>query len=77
MTLGLRRLFPADLRDQVAGILFVWLALSQLVAAVLYVVLLPRWHGTLRPDADVTRIATAVRLLAPPDSSQRTALANL
>jgi signal transduction histidine kinase len=77
MTLSLRRLLPADLRGQVAGILFVGLALSQLVAAVLYVVLLPRWQGMLRPDAAVTRIEMVVRLLESAEPTQRPALARL
>ena len=63
MTLSLRRLLPGDLRGQVAGILFVGLALSQLVAAVLYLVLLPRWEGLLRPETVATRIEMVVRLL--------------
>jgi signal transduction histidine kinase len=77
MTLSLRRLLPADLRGQVAGILFVGLALSQLVAAVLYVVFLPRWQGNLRPDAAVTRIEMVVRLLESAEPPQRLALARL
>lgn len=74
MTLSLRRLLPADLRGQAAGILFVGLALSQLVAAVLYVVLFPRWQGMLRPDAVATRIEMVVHLLESVDPSQRSAL---
>jgi two-component system, OmpR family, sensor kinase len=77
MTLSLRRLLPADLRGQVAGILFVGLALSQLVAAVLYAVLLPRWQGMLRPDAAVTRIEMVVRLLESVEPARRPALARL
>ncbi len=77
MTLRVRRLLPADLRGQVAGILFVGLALSQLVAAVLYVVLLPKWQGMLRPDAAVSRIEMVVRLLESVEPAQRPALARL
>lgn len=77
MSLELRRILPADLRGQVAGILFVGLALSQLVAAILYVVLLPRWQGMLRPDAAATRIEMVVRLLESVEPSQRPALINV
>ncbi len=77
MTLSLRRLLPGDLRGQVAGILFVGLALSQLVAAVLYVVLLPRWEGLLRPETVATRIEMIVRLLESVEPSQRPGLVHL
>ncbi len=75
MSLRLRRLLPADLRGQVAGILFLGLALSQLTAAVLYVVLLPTWQRELRPDVAVARIAMAARLLDTVDAGQRVVFA--
>jgi signal transduction histidine kinase len=77
MNLGLRRLLPADLRGQVAGILFLGLALSQLTAAVLYVVLLPKWQRELRPDVAVARIEMVVRLLESVDPAQRPGFAHL
>jgi signal transduction histidine kinase len=77
MNLGLRRLLPADLRGQVAGILFLGLALSQLTAALLYVVLLPRWQDVLRPDVAAARIGMVVRLLESVDPGQRAGFARL
>ncbi len=77
MSFRLRRLLPADLRGQVAGILFLGLALSQLMAALLYVVLLPGWQTELRPDVAATRIKTVVRLLEAVDPARRSELAQL
>ncbi|HLY53763.1 MAG TPA: ATP-binding protein, partial [Steroidobacteraceae bacterium] len=77
MSLRLRRLLPADLRGQVAGILFIGLALSQLMAALLYFVLLPGWQTELRPEVAATRIKTVVRLLEAVDPSRRPELARL
>jgi signal transduction histidine kinase len=77
MNLRLRRLLPADLRGQVAGILFLGLALSQLMAALLYVVLLPRWQTVLRPDVAAARIGMVVRLLESVDPGQRAGFARL
>ena len=77
MSSPLRRLLPADLRGQVAGILFVGLALSQLMAALLYVVLLPRWQTELRPDVLATRIRMVVQLLEAVEPARRAELAQL
>lgn len=77
MNFRLRRLLPADLRGQVAGILFLGLALSQLMAAVLYVVLLPKWQRVLRPDVAVARIEMVVRLLESVEPDQRPHFARL
>jgi signal transduction histidine kinase len=77
MTLRLRRLLPADVRGQVAGILFLGLALSQLTAASLYIVLLPRWQTVLRPDVAIAQIEMAVRLLESVDPGQRSRFAGL
>ena len=77
MSSRLRRLLPADLRGQVAGILFLGLALSQLMAALLYVVLLPRWQAELRPDVAATRIRMVVQLLEAVDPGRRAELAQL
>jgi signal transduction histidine kinase len=77
MSLHLRRLLPADLRGQVAGILFIGLALSQLMAALLYFGLLPGWQTELRPEVAATRIRTVVRLLEAVDPSRRPELAQL
>jgi len=75
MRLQLRRLLPADLRGQVAGILFLGLALSQLMAALLYFVLLPGWQTELRPDVAAARIKMVVRLLESADPASRPQLA--
>jgi len=77
MSSPLRRLLPADLRGQVAGILFVGLALSQLMAALLYVVLLPRWETELRPAVLATRIRMVVQLLEAVEPARRAELARL
>jgi len=77
MTFGLRRLLPEDVRGQVAGILFLGLALSQLTAALLYVVLLPRWQTVLRPDVAIAQIEMAVRLLESVDPGERPRFAGL
>ena len=77
MNFRLRRLLPADLRGQVAGILFLGLALSQLMAAVLYVELLPKWRRVLRPDVAVARIEMVVRLLESVEPAQRPRFARL
>jgi signal transduction histidine kinase len=67
----LRRLFPAGLRGQVAGILLLGLALSQALAAVLYIVLLPHWQKVLRPELAVTKVAMVVRLLESVPEKER------
>ncbi|HLJ38568.1 MAG TPA: ATP-binding protein [Steroidobacteraceae bacterium] len=77
MTFRLRRLLPADLRGQVAGILFIGLALSQLMAAVLYFVLLPGWQTEPRPEVTAARIKTVVRLLEAVEPPRRPELAQL
>ena len=77
MSPRLRRLLPADLRGQVAGILFLGLALSQLMAALLYMVLLPGWQAELRPDVAATRIRMVVQLLEAVDPTRRGELAKL
>jgi signal transduction histidine kinase len=77
MTSRLRRLLPADVRGQVAGILFLGLALSQLTAALLYFELLPRWHTMLRPDVAIAQIEMVVRLLESVDPAQRSRFAGL
>jgi signal transduction histidine kinase len=77
MNRNLRRLLPADLRGQVAGILFLGLALSQLMAAVLYIVLLPRWQHVLRPESAIIRIEMVGRLLESVDAAQRPRFARL
>jgi len=69
----LRRLVPAGFRGQVAGILLVGLVLSQALAAILYMVLLPEWQRVLRPEVAVAKVAMVVRLLesVPPADRQR------
>ena len=71
MIRGFRRVLPADLRGQVAGILFLGLALSQLMAAVLYIVLLPKWQRVLRPESAVTRVEMVGRLLESVSAGER------
>jgi signal transduction histidine kinase len=73
----LRRLFPAGLRGQVAGILLIGLLLSQAMAAVLYIVLLPQWQKVLRPELAVTKVAMVVRLLESVPEEQRPHFAGL
>jgi len=73
----LRRLFPAGLRGQVAGILLLGLLLSQAMAAVLYMVLLPHWQKVLRPELAVTKVAMVVRLLESVPEAQRPHFAGL
>ena len=77
MSSRLRRLLPADLRGQVAGILFLGLALSQTMAALQYVVLLPGWQTELRPDVAATRIRMVVQLLEAVDPARRGELTRL
>jgi signal transduction histidine kinase len=73
----LRWLLPAGFRGQVAGILFLGLALSQVLAAILYVVLLPQWQRELRPELAVTKVAMVVRLLESVSPEQRSHFARL
>jgi len=73
----LRRLLPAGLRGQVAGILLLGLALSQAMAAVLYMVLLPHWQRELRPDLAIAKVAMVVHLLEATAAPQRAAYARL
>jgi signal transduction histidine kinase len=64
------RLLPAGFGGQVAGILLLGLALSQALAAVLYVGLLPEWQRQLRPQEAVTKLDLTIRALeaaAPPE----------
>jgi signal transduction histidine kinase len=73
----LPRLLPAGLRGQVAGILLLGLALSQLLAAVLYVVLLPEWQRELRPGAAVSKLESTVHLIESLSVPERPAFARL
>lgn len=73
----LRRLFPAGLRGQVAGILLLGLVLSQAMAAVLYMVLLPHWQKVLRPELAVTKVAMVVRLVESVPERDRSRFAAL
>ena len=73
----LRGLLPADLRGQVAGILLLGLVLSQAIAAVLYMVLLPHWQKVLRPELAVTKVAMVTRLLESVEMPQRAHFAGL
>ena len=65
----------ADLRGQVAVILLSGLLLSQLIAAGLYIGLLPRWQRVERPDSAIARIATVARVMEVTPSDQRPGLA--
>ena len=73
----LRRLFPAGLRGQVAGILLSGLLLSQAMAAALYMVLLPHWQKVLRPELAVTKVAMVVQLLEAVPERERPHFAGL
>ena len=77
MSHWLSRLLPAGFRGQVAGILLVGLALSQALAAVLYVVLVPEWQRELRPEEAITKLEVAVRLLESVPPSDRTTFTHL
>jgi len=73
----LRRLLPAGFRGQVAGILLTGLALSQVLAAILYMVLLPQWQRVLRPELAVAKVAMAVQLLESVTPGERARFASL
>ncbi len=73
----LRKLLPADFRGQVAGILLAGLVLSQAMAAVLYMVLLPQWQRVLRPELAVEKVAMVVRLLETVRPAERPTFAHL
>jgi signal transduction histidine kinase len=73
----LRTLLPADFRSQVAGILLMGLVLSQALAAMLYMVLLPQWQRVLRPELAVEKVAMVARLLGAVTPAQRPAFARL
>ena len=77
MTPWLSRLVPAGFRGQVAGILLVGLGLSQALAAVLYVVLLPEWQRELRPGAAVSKLETTVHLIESLPVGERPAFVRL
>jgi signal transduction histidine kinase len=70
-----RRLLPADLRGQVAGILLLGLALSQALAAVLYIVLLPRISASVRPDTVVAQMEMAMQVLETLPLGERASVA--
>jgi signal transduction histidine kinase len=67
----------ADLRGQIAVILFLGLLLSQLIAAGLYIGLLPRWQRVERPDSAISRIATATRVMEVTAAERRPSIARL
>jgi signal transduction histidine kinase len=73
----LRGVLPADLRGQVAGILLLGLVLSQAMAVVLYMVLLPHWQKVLRPELAVTKVSMVTRLLESVPAEQRAHFAAL
>ena len=73
----LRRLFPAGMRGQVAGILLLGLVLSQGLAAVVYMVALPHWQKVLRPELAVTKVAMVVRLVESVPEPERSRFAGL
>lgn len=67
----------ADLRGQVAAILLLGLLLSQLIAAGLYIGLLPRWERVQRPESAISRIVMVSRLLENTAPDQRPHIVNL
>ena len=73
----LQRLLPAGLRLQVAGILLLGLALSQAMAAILYLLMLPQWQRELRPELAVAKVAMVARLLEGTAPAGRAAQAQL
>ena len=72
-----RRLLQAGLRGQVAGILLLGLALSQVIALILYVFLLPRWQQVLPPSVAVEKVGTIVQLLDSVAPAQRPGFAQV
>jgi len=77
LTRLLRWLLPAGFRGQVAGILLLGLALSQAMAAMLYIVLLPQWQRVLRPELAVNKVAMIVRLVESVPASERARFAGI
>ncbi len=73
----LRWFVPRGFRGQVAGILLIGLALSQVMAAILYMVLLPQWQRELRPELVVDKTAMIVRLLDAVSPAERSRFARL
>ena len=73
----LRKLLPADFRGQVGVILLLGLLLSQAMAAVLYMVLLPEWQRVLRPELAVEKVAMLTQLLEAVTPAERPAFAHL
>jgi signal transduction histidine kinase len=65
----------ADLRGQVAAIFLLGLLLSQLIAAGLYMGLLPRWQRVERPDSAIARIAMVARVMEISTPEQRPRIA--
>lgn len=63
------RLMLAGFRGQVSAIVLLGLVLSQLLAALLYWDLTPRWRRELRPEAAISSISLVTHLLdtVPPD----------
>ena len=74
---ALARLLPAGFRGQVAGILLLGLALSQALAALLYMVLLLEWQRELRPQEAATKLEMTVRLLESLPAADRESFARL
>ena len=77
MTRRFRRLVSTDLRGQVAAILLLGLILSQLIAAILYIGLLPRWDRVQRPDEAITRMELLARVVESTPEAQRPGVALL
>jgi len=71
------RMLPAGFGGQVAGILLLGLLLSQALASVLYVVLLPEWQRQLRPQEAVTKLDLTVRALEAASAGDRPKFAQL
>jgi signal transduction histidine kinase len=67
----------ADLRGQVAAIVLLGLLLSQLIAAGLYLGLLPRWERVRRPESAISQIVMVSRLLEVTAADQRANIAGL
>jgi signal transduction histidine kinase len=65
------------LRGQVAAILLLGLMLSQLIAAVLYFGLIPRWERIQRPESAISGIAMVSRMLEAVAPQERAAMAQL
>ncbi len=77
MIRGLQRVLPASFGGQIAAIVIVGLILSQALAALLYVGLLPQWQRSMRPDAAIAKVDVMVRVIGALAYAERAPTARL